>query len=102
MSQLVQWLEAHMLQCPSKQLFLLDCPGCGLQRSVLALVQGEWGLSWQLYPPTIFILCTLLILLLHITIGLQYGAIILRILFISTTIAIAINYIYKIANHQLL
>ncbi|MDR1632593.1 MAG: DUF2752 domain-containing protein [Dysgonamonadaceae bacterium] len=31
----VEWLKDHLLTCPSKHFFHTDCPGCGLQRSVL-------------------------------------------------------------------
>lgn len=96
------WLEQQMLACPSKKLFLLDCPGCGLQRSFLALLKGDFTLSWQLYPPTVFIIVTLFILILHLTIGLRHGAVLLKTLFIITTAIMAVNYIYKIINHQII
>lgn len=49
----IQWLQDHMLPCPFKYFTGLDCPGCGFQRSVLALLQGNLGKSLQLYPPAI-------------------------------------------------
>ena len=102
MSALVQWLEQHMLQCPSKKLLVIDCPGCGLQRSILELLKGNLEASWSLYPPTIFILLTIAALAVHVTWGLKHGALLIKILFVLTTCVTAINYIYKIANHQLL
>lgn len=42
--------ESGMLGCRFKQAFGIPCPGCGLQRSLSALVQGEWRLSISLYP----------------------------------------------------
>lgn len=96
------WLEQHLLTCPSKKMFFLDCPGCGLQRSILLLIKGDFYASWQLYPPTVFIIFTLFVLLLHILFGFRHGALILKILFIITVTVIALNYIYKILNHQLL
>ena len=42
-----------MLPCPFKYLTGIDCPGCGFQRSVLALMQGDLHKSFDLYPPTI-------------------------------------------------
>lgn len=96
------WVERHLLTCPSKKMFYLDCPGCGLQRSILALFRGDLAASWQLYPPTLFILATLAFLILHLVFDLRQGAYILKILFIITVAVMAINYIYKIINHQLL
>ena len=96
------WLEEHLLTCPSKKMFLLDCPGCGLQRSLLALLKGDMLLSWKLYPPTVFILLTLGTLAVHLVFNLRHGAAVLKILFIITTLVMAVNYIYKIINHQLI
>ena len=49
----VKWLQGHLLPCPFKYLTGIDCPGCGFQRSVLALVQGDMHQSFQLYPAAI-------------------------------------------------
>jgi hypothetical protein len=49
----IKWVEDYLLTCPSKHFFHVDCPGCGLQRSVLALFEGDLVKSFQLYPATI-------------------------------------------------
>lgn len=49
----IQWLQHHLLTCPFKYLTGIDCPGCGFQRSLIALVQGNFHQSLALYPPTI-------------------------------------------------
>lgn len=36
--------------CPSKELVGLPCPGCGLTRSILLILQGKFAESWQLQP----------------------------------------------------
>jgi len=48
-----QWLQNHLLTCPFKKLTGFDCPGCGFQRSVIALLQGDVLKSIQFYPATI-------------------------------------------------
>lgn len=47
------WLQNHLLPCPFKYLTGIDCPGCGFQRSVIALIRGDLYKSLALYPATI-------------------------------------------------
>ena len=49
----IKWLQDHLLACPFKYLTGIDCPGCGFQRSVIALMQGEVDKSFFFYPPAI-------------------------------------------------
>jgi hypothetical protein len=42
-----------LLPCPFKYLTGIDCPGCGFQRSVIALIQGDLHKSFLFYPPAI-------------------------------------------------
>jgi hypothetical protein len=49
----LKWLQGHLAPCPFKYLTGIDCPGCGFQRSVLALVQGDLHTSFSVYPPAI-------------------------------------------------
>ncbi|MBL4604087.1 MAG: DUF2752 domain-containing protein, partial [Flavobacteriaceae bacterium] len=39
-----------MLPCYSKQLFGVDCLGCGLQRSFILLTKGEFIEAFKMYP----------------------------------------------------
>jgi hypothetical protein len=34
----------------SKQLFGLDCPGCGMQRSVALLFRGDFAEAFHMFP----------------------------------------------------
>ena len=42
--------EGDMLPCMSKQLLDMECPGCGLQRSVALLLEGDLAASFAMYP----------------------------------------------------
>jgi len=49
----ISWLQNHLIPCPFKYLTGIDCPGCGFQRSVIALIRGDLYKSLALYPATI-------------------------------------------------
>jgi hypothetical protein len=96
----VYWLEKHMLACPSKKYLHIDCPGCGLQRSIIALMKGEWQQSFAVYPATIPILLMFAYLVLHLLFQFKKGARNLTILFLFCAGIIAVHYIYKVIAHQ--
>lgn len=98
----VDWLGQHMLHCPSKKWMLIDCPGCGLQRSVIALLKGDIAESLLVYPPGLMVMSTVLMLVLHLLFRFQQGAFILKVFYIVTTAIVLVNYIYKIVTNQLL
>jgi hypothetical protein len=99
-SNTVEWLEKHLLTCPSKMLFHMDCPGCGLQRSYIALFKGDFAASFQLYPAAIPILLLISFLFLHLSYRFKNGAFILTLLYIFCAIIILVHYIYKTLSHQ--
>jgi len=49
----VNWLQNHLFPCPFKYITGIDCPGCGFQRSLMALFRGDLQRSFALYPPAI-------------------------------------------------
>lgn len=51
-------IEDYMLPCFTRQFLGFDCPGCGLQRAVVFLLQGEFIAAFKMYPaiyPIIFL-----------------------------------------------
>lgn len=99
--QIISWLEKHALTCPSKFLFRIDCPGCGIQRSFIALLRGDVVSSFALYPALLPILSMLVYTGLHLKFGFANGARNIKILQIASAIIIVSFYIYKIVNHKL-
>ncbi len=96
----VVWLESNLLTCPSKKFLHFECPGCGLQRSYIALMKGDLMNSLQLYPAAIPILLLFCYLLLHLFFRFNNGARVLSTLYIFCAIIILVHYIYKIVTHQ--
>ena len=100
-NHLVNWVNDHLITCPFKYHFGLDCPGCGLQRSMVALAQGDIPQSFSLYPASIPIIALVLFVPLHLKFYFKKGASVVKILYVAIAIIIVLNYIYKIVNHKL-
>jgi len=98
---LLPWLKTHLLACPIKQHLGIDCPGCGFQRSVLALFEGDLLNSFKLYPPTMPLIALFLLTMVHLKFDLKHGAFFIKIVYIGISLIIIINYFYKIFTHQL-
>ena len=43
-------IEEYMIPCLSKTLFGVDCLGCGFQRALLLLLQGNYMMAFERYP----------------------------------------------------
>ena len=97
----LDWISHHLLGCPFKSYFGIDCPGCGLQRSVVALLRGDFSASFNLYPATIPIILMVLFTIVHLKVDFKFGAGLIKFAFATIAVIIVINYIYKIYNHQL-
>jgi len=98
----LEWLGEHLFSCPFKTQFGIDCPGCGLQRSVLALFKGDLIASFKFYPATIPLLFVVLFTIVHLKVDFKFGAQLIKIVFAGVALIILINYIYKIYTHQLI
>ena len=85
-----------MLPCMNKWLFGIDCPGCGLQRSLALLTDGEFGRAFQMFPAIYSLLALCFFLLLHLVDkSRNYQKIVIATAIINGAIMI-ISYIYKI------
>lgn len=98
----VQWLQQHLLTCPSKKYLHIDCPGCGFQRSVIALLKGDIAESVQLYPAAIPVLTLIMFAILHLKFKFTYGAAVIKYLQIFSAAVILGFYIYKIINQKII
>ena len=101
-TRVLHFMEMHMLACPSRKYLHIECPGCGLQRSFMALLKGDFTASFKYYPATLPILVLLVFLGLHIRNRYTSGALILRGIYLFCAAVITVHYIYKIVNHQVI
>jgi len=98
MLELAQWFENHMMPCFYKQISGIDCPGCGMQRSFVELLKGDFKESFYLYPALLPVLFTLSLTALHLVFKLKNGAVLIKYSFISTVSIVVISYIIKIVR----
>jgi len=93
---ILNWLESHFLPCAYKQLFGIECPVCGSQRALIALLKGDVTQSIILYPaliPTIILITSVLIQVLF---KFKSGWKIIRIMLKADFAIIMISYIFKL------
>lgn len=96
MLQLTNWLENHMMPCFYKRVSGIDCPGCGMQRSFIELLKGDFYESFKMYPALLPVLFTLGLTATHLILKLKNGAILIKYSFIFTTSIIVLSYITRL------
>jgi hypothetical protein len=94
-------VDIFLIPCPIKYFLGLDCPGCGFQRAILALIEGDFLKSFRLYPPTVFLLISFLMVGFAYVFKWDKNSRILTGFLLLTGFVIYVNYVYKIINHQL-
>lgn len=89
-------VEKYMLPCLSKQLFDFDCPGCGLQRGLLFLFQGEFLAAWKMYPALFTLIPLLGFLAADQFFQIKYRNKIILTLLLASVVLILTNFIIKL------
>lgn len=85
-----------MITCSWKKTVGIDCPGCGFQRSFWDLLQGEFYDSIMLFPATIPLIATIILLLLHLKFKFRHGAYSLVVFFSLSVFLILFNFFIKL------
>ncbi|MFW0714921.1 DUF2752 domain-containing protein [Pedobacter sp. N23S346] len=93
------WLQNHLISCPFKALTGIDCPGCGFQRSLIALFKGDFHTSWSLYPSTIPLIFLFICTGLLYKFPTKHQSLALKTLFIIVGNFVMISYFYKMLSH---
>lgn len=89
-----------MLPCLNKKLFGIDCPGCGIQRSFVHVVHGEFEAAFHMYPAIFTLILLAVFMILHRKFKFSFGKKIILTLVILNAAIISISYIIKM-NHFL-
>ena len=91
-------LEDFMIPCLNKTLFGFDCPGCGIQRSLAHLVQGELIAAFKMYPAIYTLLFFGGFILLNTKMSFKHAQKIILILTILNVFIILASYIMKMIS----
>ena len=92
---MIGWLERHMLPCAYKSIFGIDCPGCGFQRSLIALLKGDFVHSFILYQATVPLILTGLFLIVDSRYHFENSKRIRRVLYILLGLIVIVSYSFK-------
>lgn len=92
----MDWLESNQASCYIKATTGHDCPGCGFQRSLIALLRGDFGEAWDLYPPIFPFLLTMLLLIAALAFKYRHRLLFLKGSFFLTVAFILVNFALKL------
>lgn len=84
-----------MLTCQWKNIGV-ECAGCGMQRSFIALLKGDFVEAFQMYPAIYTLIFMFAYLMLHLKFQFMNGHKVLLKLFILNLIIIVTSYVIKI------
>lgn len=87
-----------MLPCAYKSLFGIDCPACGIQRSLLALLKGDFRESFFIYPPLIFVLIGIIAGLVYLIKPQIIKPVLLKRYFTFLLAIVLVNYVIHLAS----
>lgn len=88
--------EDYMVTCLNKKLFGFDCLGCGGQRAVFYLFQGDFIAAFKMYPAIYTLIPLFLFIGANFFYKIKHGNKIINILAIASVAIIIINFIIKL------
>nr|WP_299035356.1 DUF2752 domain-containing protein [uncultured Tenacibaculum sp.] len=88
-------LEDYMLPCLNKQFFGMDCLGCGIQRALSLISQGEFVAAFKMYPAIYTLLLLAFVVGINFFYKVKYAQKIISILAIINIIIIVSSYVIK-------
>ena len=90
--------EQFMLPCLNKKLFGIECLGCGMQRSLVMVFQGDFAGAFQMYPGVFTIILLVLFVIFNLFKKFKNDYKIKMGLLYLNIIIIVVSYIIKITH----
>lgn len=83
----------------SKKLFGMECPGCGMQRATVMVVQGDFAHAFSMFPAIYTTIPLFILLGLHfVDKKRNYTKAIIPVAILNAVVMI-IAYFYKLTNY---
>jgi len=92
-------MEDYMLPCLNKQLFGIDCLGCGIQRATALLFKGEFIEAFKMYPAIYTLIILFLFLITNIWVKFKYDRIVKISLIVLNVLIVVISYLIKMNRY---
>lgn len=92
-------MEDFMLPCLNKQLFGIDCLGCGVQRATALLFQGEFVAAFKMYPAIYTLIILVLFLITNFFVKFKFDRMIKMSLIILNVLIVVIAYVIKMNKY---
>lgn len=90
-------IEDYMLPCLNKKLLGFDCLGCGLQRAIALIFNGEFISAFKMYPAIYTLIALAFFLVYNIFKSVKHQEVIKKWLFIINITIIVISYFIKLS-----
>lgn len=85
-----------MLPCLNKKLFGFECMGCGIQRAISLIFQGEFVEAFYMYPAIYSLIALFLAIGINIFFKFKKSNMVISGLAIITVATIVFSYIIKL------
>jgi len=97
--RLAAWLEHNAMACYYHKYLGVQCPGCGMQRSMAEMLRGNFAASIELFPALIPVIFMVIFLFAHLFIRFRNGAAILTYTFIANATIIMATWVVRMIAH---
>ncbi|WP_235989331.1 DUF2752 domain-containing protein [Psychroserpens algicola] len=87
--------EDYMLPCLNKKIFGLDCMGCGMQRSIAFILNGDFVAAFHMYPAIYSLIALIAVIFINYFRNFKHAYKIIIILALMNAILIVGNFIFK-------
>jgi hypothetical protein len=88
--------EDYMLPCLNKQILGFECTGCGMQRALALIYNGEFIAALQMYPAIYTLILFFAFIIVNAFAHFKYANKIIVILALTNVVVIIGSYLIKI------